>query len=31
MTHIAFIGFGAMGQPMVRHLLAAGHHVTVAV
>jgi 3-hydroxyisobutyrate dehydrogenase len=27
---LGFIGLGAMGLPMVRHLLAAGHHVTVA-
>jgi 3-hydroxyisobutyrate dehydrogenase len=27
---IGFIGLGAMGLPMVRHLLAAGHTVTVA-
>jgi 3-hydroxyisobutyrate dehydrogenase len=26
---IGFIGLGAMGAPMVRHLLAAGHAVTV--
>ena len=27
---IGFIGLGAMGLPMTRHLVAAGHHVTVA-
>src|SRR6267154_2465761 len=27
---IGFIGLGAMGLPMVRHLLGAGHDVTVA-
>ncbi len=27
---IGFIGLGAMGLPMTRHLLAAGHNVTVA-
>ncbi|HUP86526.1 MAG TPA: NAD(P)-dependent oxidoreductase [Acidimicrobiales bacterium] len=27
---LGFIGLGAMGSPMVRHLLAAGHRVTVA-
>jgi 3-hydroxyisobutyrate dehydrogenase len=27
---IGFIGLGAMGAPMTRHLLAAGHEVTVA-
>jgi len=27
---IGFIGLGAMGLPMTRHLLAAGHEVTVA-
>lgn len=27
---IGFIGLGAMGLPMTRHLLAAGHSVTVA-
>jgi 3-hydroxyisobutyrate dehydrogenase len=26
---IAFIGVGTMGDPMVRRLIAAGHHVTV--
>jgi 3-hydroxyisobutyrate dehydrogenase/2-hydroxy-3-oxopropionate reductase len=31
MTTVAFIGLGAMGKPMVRHLLAAGHTVRVAV
>lgn len=29
MERIGFIGLGLMGQPMVRRLLAAGHHVTV--
>jgi 3-hydroxyisobutyrate dehydrogenase len=28
--HIGFIGLGAMGLPMTRHLLEAGHAVTVA-
>jgi 3-hydroxyisobutyrate dehydrogenase len=27
---LGFIGLGAMGLPMTRHLLEAGHHVTVA-
>src|SRR5687768_8792987 len=27
---LGFIGLGAMGLPMTRHLLAAGHRVTVA-
>src|SRR3954452_5511258 len=27
---LGFIGLGAMGLPMTRHLLAAGHEVTVA-
>jgi 3-hydroxyisobutyrate dehydrogenase len=27
---LGFIGLGAMGLPMVRHLLAAGHRVTVS-
>jgi 3-hydroxyisobutyrate dehydrogenase-like beta-hydroxyacid dehydrogenase len=27
---IGFVGLGAMGLPMTRHLVAAGHHVTVA-
>ena len=27
---IGFVGLGAMGLPMTRHLLAAGHEVTVA-
>ncbi|MBY4949186.1 NAD(P)-dependent oxidoreductase [Cupriavidus respiraculi] len=31
MTTVAFIGLGAMGKPMVRHLLAAGHTVRAAV
>lgn len=31
MTTIAFIGLGAMGKPMVRHLLAAGHTVRASV
>ena len=29
MERIGFVGLGLMGQPMVRRLLAAGHHVTV--
>lgn len=29
MTRIGFTGVGAMGEPMVRNLLAAGHEVTV--
>jgi 3-hydroxyisobutyrate dehydrogenase-like beta-hydroxyacid dehydrogenase len=29
MAKIGFIGLGEMGRPMVRHLLAAGHQVTV--
>jgi 3-hydroxyisobutyrate dehydrogenase len=29
MAKIAFIGLGVMGAPMARHLLAAGHDVTV--
>ena len=29
MARIAFIGLGVMGAPMARHLLAAGHLVTV--
>ncbi|MBC7940692.1 MAG: NAD(P)-binding domain-containing protein, partial [Chitinophagaceae bacterium] len=29
MTRITFLGLGAMGQRMVRRLLAAGHDVTV--
>jgi 3-hydroxyisobutyrate dehydrogenase len=29
MTDVAFLGLGAMGAPMARRLLAAGHHVTV--
>lgn len=28
--NVGFVGLGAMGLPMTRHLLAAGHHVTVA-
>jgi 3-hydroxyisobutyrate dehydrogenase len=28
--HVGFIGLGAMGLPMTRHLLEAGHEVTVA-
>jgi len=28
--HVGFVGLGAMGLPMSRHLLEAGHHVTVA-
>lgn len=31
MTTVAFIGLGAMGTPMVRHLLAAGHSVRAFV
>ena len=27
---LGFIGLGAMGLPMTRHLLEAGHQVTVA-
>ena len=27
---IGFVGLGAMGLPMVGHLLTAGHEVTVA-
>jgi 3-hydroxyisobutyrate dehydrogenase len=27
---IGFVGLGAMGLPMTRHLVRAGHHVTVA-
>jgi 3-hydroxyisobutyrate dehydrogenase len=30
MTDVGFVGLGAMGLPMVRNLLAAGHTVTVA-
>ncbi len=29
MARISFIGLGVMGAPMARHLLAAGHEVTV--
>lgn len=29
MSKIAFLGTGAMGTPMIRRLLKAGHHVTV--
>jgi 3-hydroxyisobutyrate dehydrogenase len=29
MARIAFIGLGVMGSHMARHLIAAGHHVTV--
>ena len=29
MSDVAFLGMGAMGAPMARRLLAAGHHVTV--
>ena len=29
MSTLAFIGLGAMGSPMARHLAAAGHQVTV--
>ncbi|MBI4539765.1 MAG: NAD(P)-binding domain-containing protein [Gemmatimonadetes bacterium] len=27
--NVAFLGLGAMGQPMARNLLEAGHAVTV--
>ncbi len=27
--NIGFIGLGVMGKPMAKHLIAAGHHVTV--
>ena len=27
---VGFVGFGAMGLPMARHLVEAGHDVTVA-
>src|SRR5215471_18298869 len=27
--NIGFIGLGVMGKPMAKHLLAAGHHLTV--
>ena len=27
---LGFVGLGAMGLPMTRHLLGAGHEVTVA-
>ena len=27
---VGFIGLGAMGMPMTRHLLGAGHDVTVS-
>ena len=30
MARIAYIGLGVMGAPMARHLLAAGHSLTVA-
>ena len=29
MSHLAFLGLGVMGAPMARHLVAAGHRVTV--
>ncbi|WP_106638721.1 NAD(P)-dependent oxidoreductase [Allosphingosinicella vermicomposti] len=29
MARIAYLGLGVMGAPMARHLIAAGHHVTV--
>jgi 3-hydroxyisobutyrate dehydrogenase len=29
MAKVAFLGLGVMGAPMARHLMAAGHHVTV--
>jgi 3-hydroxyisobutyrate dehydrogenase len=28
--HVGFVGLGAMGLPMTRHLVGAGHHVVVA-
>ena len=28
--NLGFVGLGAMGLPMTRHLLEAGHQVTVA-
>ncbi|MCU1459118.1 MAG: 3-hydroxyisobutyrate dehydrogenase [Actinomycetia bacterium] len=28
--NVGFVGLGAMGLPMTRHLVEAGHHVTVA-
>jgi 2-hydroxy-3-oxopropionate reductase len=27
--HIGFIGLGVMGKPMAKHLVSAGHHLTV--
>jgi 2-hydroxy-3-oxopropionate reductase len=27
--HIGFIGLGVMGKPMAKHLMSAGHHLTV--
>jgi 2-hydroxy-3-oxopropionate reductase len=27
--HIGFVGLGVMGKPMAKHLIAAGHHLTV--
>ncbi len=29
MANVGFVGLGAMGGPMARHLTTAGHHVTV--
>ena len=29
MARIAFLGLGQMGAPMARHLIAAGHQLTV--
>jgi 3-hydroxyisobutyrate dehydrogenase len=29
-VNLGFVGLGAMGLPMARHLIGAGHHVTVA-
>lgn len=29
MVNVGFVGLGAMGAPMARHLSTAGHHVTV--
>ncbi|MGH9026798.1 MAG: NAD(P)-binding domain-containing protein, partial [Acidimicrobiia bacterium] len=28
--NVGFVGLGAMGLPMTRHLVEAGHEVTVA-
>lgn len=30
-SNVAFIGAGSMGRPMIRHLVAAGHRVSVSV